>query len=128
MQQRRDWDQHQDTSHRLALPCGVTRASLSVVGRNVVSGSSIVNYLFHFFDKESGRRSRCVLVADISDSPAYIEDLAAQALESWLVDIRTDGRKRTPTPEEKKEIGKALNDFRTYALRRRESTTGKIYF
>ena len=30
--------------------------------------------------------------------------------------------------EQKKEVGKILNEIRTHRLKRKESTTGKIYF
>jgi hypothetical protein len=66
--------------------------------------------------------------ADPTISQAHIEDMAAQALETFLIECRvTDGKKK-PTATQKREIGKQLKEFREYALKRRESTNNRIYY
>jgi len=61
-------------------------------------------------------------------SQAHIEDMAAQSLETWLAEVRAKGRKRKPTPEQRKEIGRVLNEFRKYTRRRRQSSNGILYY
>ncbi len=115
----------------LWLPEGVTRAASSLGGLNVETGATLVIHTFHLLDKVSGRRAVVKIPADSSMSKAQIEDMAANAFESWLLDVRAKAQrlqgKHKPSPEERKEVGIAIRQFRAYAKRRRESTTGKIY-
>ena len=37
-------------------------------------------------------------------------------------------KKKKPTPEQKKEIGKAIEEFRKYRAKRDESTSNRIYW
>ena len=110
------------------LPEGVTHKSPYLAGMNMETGGGIVAHTFHFLDKKSGRRSKCVIPADDSMSQNQIESMAATAFENWLEEIRTDGRKRAPTREERKEIGKALREFKEYATKRGKSSNGLIYY
>lgn len=75
--------------------------------------------------------------SDISD--AHIEDAAAVMAEGAMREImgtiRERGRKLTPEemalPENRdvrRDFAATLRDFRAYAKKRRESTTGKLYF
>lgn len=113
----------------LWTPRGVTSdLAAPFIGRNVETGGGIVMHVFHFHDKTSGRRSRCIIPKDEQMSHAEVEDMAARAYERWLDEINTDGRKRAPTAEEKKEIGRSIEQFRVYAARRRESTNNKLYY
>jgi len=45
-----------------------------------------------------------------------------------MQEVREKYDKRPPTVEERKEIGRALNEFNRHLRRRKASTTGKIYF
>lgn len=110
------------------LPNGVTYSPPKAIGHNNETGGAIVAHVFHFHDKMSGRRSKCTIPADVGESQAYIEDLAGTAFENWLVEIRTDGKKRAPTADERKQIGKAIRDFRAYANKRRQSSNSRIYY
>ena len=112
----------------LWVPQGVTPAPLSIGGRNVETGGVVVIHTFHFKDARSGRRCVVKIPADDQMSKAQIEDMASIAFENWLEDIRTDGKKRAPTPTERKEIGRALGEFRKYARKRRASTNRRIYY
>ena len=112
----------------LWTPRGSTLLGTADVGYNNETGESIVDHTFRFHDKETGRSINVSVPADSSISKAHIEDMAAQALESWLIEVRATGRKRKPTPDQRKEIGRALEEFRKYAKRRRGSTNGLIYY
>ena len=98
------------------------------VGYNKETGESITLYTFNFSDPVTGRTTTAIVPADPSMSPAHIEDMAAQALESWLEDVRFKSKGKVPTPEERKDIGKQLREFKLYALKRRESTNNKVYY
>jgi hypothetical protein len=72
---------------------------------------------------------RVMVIHDDTASQAEIEDEAAQACEDWSYDLKELGEgegKHPPTAEEKKEIGRALNDIRSKMIERREKN-GVIY-
>ena len=48
---------------------------------------------------------------------AEIEDMAAEAFESFLADVRGLGPLHRHTPEQRKEIGAAIREFREYAAK-----------
>ena len=112
----------------LWTPQGSTLVSSTAGGRNAETGASIVVHTFRFHDKETGRSTIVKIPADSSISQAHIEDMAAQSLENWLAEVRAKGRKRKPTPEQRKEIGRVLNEFRQYSRRRRQSSSGVLYY
>jgi uncharacterized protein YifE (UPF0438 family) len=112
----------------LWLPEGVTRGVSTLGGYNLETASPIALHAFHFHDVQSGRRSKCTILQDDDTSQAQVEDMAGNAFESWLFDIRTDGKKRAPTLSERKQIGQALEEFRRYAQKRRQSSNSRIYY
>ncbi len=114
----------------LWLPEGVTRAASSLGGYNIETGGQIVVHTFHFHDRATKRRAVVKIPADDSMSGAQIEDMAANAFESWLIDVRMKAArgKHAPSPEERKEVGRAIREFRLYAKKRRDSTSNRLYF
>ena len=54
--------------------------------------------------------------------------MAAQSFENWLIEVKVKGKVNKPTPEQRKEVGKAIREFREYAAKRRESTNNKRYY
>ena len=112
----------------LWTPQGSVLTSSVKGGNNAETGESITIHTFHFHDKESGRRSVVKIPADSSVSQSHIEDMAAQAFENWLIEVKAKGKLKKPTPEQRKEIGKAIREFREYAEKRRESTNNKRYY
>ena len=54
--------------------------------------------------------------------------MAAEAFESFLSNARGLGPLHRHTPEQRKEIGAAIREFREYAAKRRQSATNRIYF
>jgi len=112
----------------LWTPKGVVNLAPSLAGRNVETGRAIVVNTFRFKDAQSGRGIIVKIPSDDSMSKAQVEDMAASAFETWLTEIRSDGKGRAPTAQERKEIGRALEEFRQYALKRRDSTNKRIYY
>ena len=115
----------------LWIPQGSVPLGAAPVGNNAETGNGIVKYSVLLKAKDKfgvEHKQRVEVLADESDSQAHVEDMMAQAAETFLEEVKTKHQKRAPTKEERKEIGKALNDFRSYALRRRESTNNKIYY
>ena len=120
--------EHQRLMVELWTPQGSMLTSSVTGGNNAETGESITIHTFHFHDKESGRRSVVKIPADSSVSQSHVEDMAAQAFENWLIEVKAKGKLKKPTPEQRKEIGKAIREFREYAEKRRESTNNKRYY
>ncbi len=117
--------------NELWTPQGSVPLGAAPVGNNAETGKGIIKYSVLLKAKDKfgiEHKQRIEILADESDSQAHVEDMMAQAAETFLEEVKVKHQKRAPTKEERKEIGKALNDFRSYALRRRESTNNKIYY
>ena len=109
---------------RLILPLGVTLLGEKGAG-------SIKSLSFSFYDSVTERRSVLHNVPYIPNDPYSanaIETMIGEAHETWLTRVREQGKKKVMNKEQKKEVGKILNEIRTNKLKRKESTTGKIYF
>ena len=109
---------------RLILPVGV-----SLIGE--YGTGSIKSLSFSFYDTVTERRSVLHNVPYMINDPYShngIETMIGEAHETWLAQVREQGKKKIITKEERKEAGKVLNEIRTNKLKRQESTTGKIYF
>tara|TARA_Y100000310_G_scaffold244668_1_gene249524 strand:+ start:100 stop:462 length:363 start_codon:yes stop_codon:yes gene_type:complete len=112
----------------LWTPQGSTYVGGEDTGYNGETGVSIVVHTFQFHDPVTGRSQVVKIPADPTISQSHIEDMAAQALETFLIECRvTDGKKK-PTAAQRKDIGKQLEEFREYAEKRRESTNNRIYY
>ena len=109
---------------KLILPLGVTLLGEKGAG-------SIKSLSFSFYDSVTERRSVLHNVPYIPNDPYSanaIETMIGEAHETWLTRVREQGKKKAMNKEQKKEVGKILNEIRTHKLKRKESTTGKIYF
>ena len=112
----------------LWTPQGSTYVGGEDTSYNGETGVSIVVHTFQFHDPVTGRSQVVKIPADPTISQSHIEDMAAQALETFLIECRVKNSKKKPTATQKKEIGKQLKEFREYALKRRESTNNRIYY
>ena len=115
----------------LWTPAGTVPLGAAPVGNNAETGSPIVAHTIMLkatdkFGKE--HKMRVQVLADKDTSQAEVEDMMGNAAERFVQEVRDKYNKRPPTSEERKEIGKALNDLRQYAQRRIASTSRKIYF
>lgn len=109
---------------KLILPLGVTLLGEKGVG-------SIKSLSFSFYDSTTERRSVLHNVPYLVNDPYShnaVETMIGEAHETWLTRVREQGKKRVMNIEQRKEVGKVLNEIRTHKLKRKESTTGKIYF
>ena len=109
---------------RLILPAGVT-----LLGE--YGAGSIKVLSFRFYDSITERRS---ILTDVPYAPAdpysanAIETMIGEAYESWVIEIRAQGKKKVMNREQKKEVGKILEEMRVNKNKRKESTNNKIYY
>ena len=112
----------------LWTPQGVVKLHTTPSGNNAETGGKIVAHTFRLEDKETGRKTIIKILADDTTSEAHLEDMAAQAAENWFTQVRAEGKKRIPTVEQRKEIGKIINEIRTKLKKRRQSSNNKILY
>ena len=115
----------------LWTPAGATYRGVASAGRNADTGGHVVTHRFMLKQKDKfgiEHKTTIAIVADESVSKAHIEEMMGNAAEKFMEEVRTKYDKRPPTPGERKDIGKALDHFRTQALRRLQSTNRKIYY
>ena len=115
----------------LWTPAGVDYTGTAPVARSQETGLLIelCTFDFKYTDQFAvEHRTQVIILRDSSMSKAHVEDMAAQAYENFLIECKQKYTKRPPTAKDKKEIGKALEDFRKSAQKRRQSTNRKIYY
>ena len=117
-----------ETASGLWVPEGSAVEMPYVAGPDAGTGQQVVVHRFRFHDPRTGRSQICHVPAHPNAAPSEIEDMAAQAFESFLSDARGLGQLHHPTPEQRKEIGASIREFREYAAKRRQSATNRIYF
>ena len=117
-----------ETASGLWVPEGTAVEMPYVAGPDADTGRRVVVHRFRFHDPRTGRSQICHVPAHPDAAPAEIEDMAAEAFESFLREVRGLGPLQRHTPEQRKEIGAAIREFREYAAKRRQSATNKIYF
>ena len=54
--------------------------------------------------------------------------MIGEAFESWVIEVRAQGKKKVMNREQKKEVGKILEEMRVNKNKRKESTNNKIYY
>jgi hypothetical protein len=112
----------------LWLPQGVTSHQSSSAGNNAETGGSIEQHIFQVHDPVTDKKHKFVILADDETSQAHLEDMVSSAVNKWFTEVRAKDHKPAPTPEQRKEIGKILNDIRSHNIKRRESTNNTIYY
>ena len=112
----------------LWVPEGTAMEMPYVAGPDADTGRGVVVHRFRFHDPRTGRSQICHVPAHPDAAPSEIEDMAAEAFESFLREVRGLGPLQRHTPEQRKEIGASIREFREYAAKRRQSATNKIYF
>ena len=117
-----------ETASGLWVPEGTAVEMPYVAGPDADTGRGVVVHRFRFHDPRTGRSQICHVPAHPDAAPSEIEDMAAAAFESFLREVRGLGPLQRHTPEQRKEIGAAIREFREYAAQRRQSATNRIYF
>ena len=112
----------------LWTPPGVTHNRVVPVGHNYETGGLIYEYRFRVHDEVTDRKHEFRVLVDEDTSKAHIEEMVGNAFESWLIDVRMRHSKPAPTPKQRKEIGKILEQIRVNSNKRKGSSNNKIYY
>ena len=115
----------------LWTPTGTVRLGTDPVGRNAETGSRIVSHQIRVEAKDRFGKVHKQLIrvlADDETSQSEIEEMMGNATETFVAEVREKYTKRPPTEDERKQIGKALNEYLKYTTKRRASTSNRIYF
>ena len=109
---------------RLILPVGVT-----LLGE--YGAGSIKSLSFRFYDSVTQRSSVLHHVPFTPSDPySYnaVETMIGEAHETWMKQVREQGKKSKMTVQERQDAGKVLDEIRISKLKRAERSTGKLYF
>ena len=106
----------------------MTHTRVAPVGYNAETGEPIYEYRFRVYDEVTDRKHEFRLLADDQTSKAHIEEMVGNAMDRWLIDVRMRHAKPAPTPAQRKEIGKILDQIRISAIKRKRSSNNKIYY
>ena len=68
------------------------------------------------------------VLANGNTSQAEVEDMMGYATENFVKEVREKYDKRPATVDERKQAGKAINEFLKHRTKRRASTSNRIYF
>tara|TARA_R110000824_G_scaffold821_6_gene5054 strand:+ start:7396 stop:7773 length:378 start_codon:yes stop_codon:yes gene_type:complete len=112
----------------LWTPPGVTHKRVVPVGYNYETGGQIFEYQFLVHDEVTNRKQQFRVLVDDETSKAHIEEMVGNAFDRWLADVRMRHNKPAPTPEQRKEIGRILEQIRVNRNKRKESSNNKIYY
>ena len=112
----------------LWTPPGVTHKRVVPVGYNYETGGQIFEYQFLVHDEVTNRKQQFRVLVDAQTSKAHIEEMVGNAFDRWLTDVRMRHNKPAPTPEQRKEIGRILEQIRVNRNKRKESSNNKIYY
>ena len=118
-------------TQELWTPAGALYTGTALAGRNMETGGEIVTHRFMLKAKDKfgiEHKTRVQILADGTTSKAHLEEMMGNCAERFMQEVREKYNKRPPTLEERKEIGRALNEFNMNMKRRRANTTRKIYF
>ena len=117
----------ENVSGHLWTPDGLENTAIDdIVVRRQNEVATAMTFTFEFHYK--GKSHKVQVVAEADYSRAQIEDSAAKVAENWMKEIDDKEHKRAPTADEKKQIGKSMNEFLQHARKRRESSNGKLLY
>ena len=112
----------------LWTPQGVTHKRVVPVGYNYETGGQIFEYQFLVHDEVTNRKQQFRVLVDDQTSKAHIEEMVGNAFDRWLTDVRMRHNKPAPTPEQREEIGRILEQIRVNRNKRKESSNNKLYY
>jgi hypothetical protein len=115
----------------LWTPTGAAYNGIVPVGRNAETGSQVVSHQIRVEAKDLfGKVHKQIIrvLADDETSQSEIEDMMGHATENFVKEVREKYDKRPATVAERKQIGKALNEYLQHRTKRRASTSNRIYF
>ena len=114
----------------LWIPTGATYGGVVSVGQDTGNGGVISHELMVEARDKFGKVHKQLIrvLANGNTSQPEVEDMMGYATENFIKEVREKYDKRPATVDERKQAGKAINEFLKHRTKRRESTTGKLYF
>ena len=114
----------------LWIPTGATYGGIVPVGQDTGNGGVVSHELMVEAKDKFGKVHKQLIrvLANGNTSQSEVEDMMCYATENFVKEVREKYDKRPATVDERKQAGKAINEFLKHRTKRRESTTGKLYF
>lgn len=114
----------------LWVPNGGEYLGSTPIGTNVNGGEVVSNKIrVQYTDKFGVKHPHLIyVVSDDTTSQAELDHQIGYAIENFIRDSRDKYNKRPATNDERREAGKAIEEFRQHANLRRESTNRKLYY
>tara|TARA_R110002020_G_scaffold449253_3_gene662323 strand:- start:8784 stop:9152 length:369 start_codon:yes stop_codon:yes gene_type:complete len=117
--------------HDIWVPNGAVHNVTAPLGLSVESARPIIHHTFTLRGRDRWgvvHQERIIVVQHPDEGQAELDQKIGEATETFQTKLRERYEKRPPTLEEKKEIGKVMDQIRIAAMRRRESTNNLIYY
>jgi len=114
----------------LWIPTGATYGGIVPVGQDTGNGGVISHELMVEARDKFGKVHKQLIrvLANGNTSQAEVEDMMGYATENFVKEVREKYDKRPATVDERKQAGKAINEFLKHRTKRRASTSNRIYF
>ena len=114
----------------LWIPTGATYNGTAPVDQDTGNGGVVSHELMVEARGKFGKVHKQLLrvLANGDTSQAEVEDMMGHATENFVKEVREKYDKRPATQDERKQAGKALNEFLQHRTKRRESSSGRLYF
>jgi len=114
----------------LWIPTGATYGGIVPVGQDTGNGGVVSHELMVEARDKFGKVHKQIIrvLANGDTSQAEVEDMMGYATENFVKEVREKYDKRPATVDERKQAGKAINEFLKHRTKRRASTSNRIYF
>jgi len=114
----------------LWIPTGATYGGIFPVGQDTGNGGVVSHELMVEARDKFGKVHKQIIrvLANGDTSQAEVEDMMGYATENFVKEVREKYDKRPATVDERKQAGKAINEFLKHRTKRRASTSNRIYF
>ena len=112
----------------LWTPNGVTHTDITDIVPLAMKTDRPQANVYKFTFRYKGKEKQVWVASHMDATLSEIEDRAGAAATRWMQDLDQEEYKRAPTDQEKKDIGKALNEFYLAAKKRRASSNGRLYY
>ena len=114
----------------LWIPAGAAYNGVAPVGPDTGNGGVVSHELMVEAKDKFGKVHKQLIrvLANGDTSQAEVEDMMGHATENFVKEGREKYDKRPATQDERKQAGKALNEFLQHRTKRRESSSGRLYF
>ena len=117
--------------HDIRVPNGAVHNATAPLGLSVETARPIIHHRFTLRGKDRWgvtHEEKVTIVQHPDEGQAELDQKIGEATESFQTKLREGYEKRPPTPSEKKEIGKILDQIRIARNRRQNSSNNLIYF